>query len=421
MGDCMKNKKYRWLHLSDIHIANDASQQSMQKKMLLEIENAIGDNPVDSIIITGDFFYRGALEVDNSQLKAFLKALYKSCAEKGEWAEFVDEPSKMQRVFYCNGNHDFDRMVSDGSKHLKREKELKKLLSEFPNQLPNSMNSYELMTYKTFKAFDNKMFELLNNDEYVSSFPQEYKIFYLNKDTPHPVIFVGINTELYAGQVMTGEELKKRMKESFSAFNKYHESLEFSLASKEYDTFARSFNELIKGGSAKDDGKLCCISQNAINTIEKELKEISGENVPLVIFFGHRPLTSLTFEAQERFDNLADYSEPSVYLCGHSHRPQFSILPVSHIQNEIHNQFQISNGGAFADASNYNKCSFSIGTIEWAENDNPLLSVDIYIWTSVFGTYSDQIKGQNEVYRWIKINVINKKELCMQKKISLNV
>ncbi len=116
----------RWLHLSDIHLYDNINVPVSNNQFLYGtygkkkatratgldtggLQWYISRNPIQCIVITGDFFFKGnILEDDTVQnIKSFLRELYGICSRASNWG--WEQSMPMDRLFWCPGNHDLDR------------------------------------------------------------------------------------------------------------------------------------------------------------------------------------------------------------------------------------------------------------------------------------------------------------------------
>lgn len=382
----------RWLHLSDLHFASDPADSNMQSKLLEKLKEVTNNSPVDCIVVTGDFFDKGICDV---KVKKFLEDLYQYCSEKGHWD--WNKGSPMDRLFVCPGNHDLERNVGSYNKteYLYRPEIIKELVKKdqtkdafLDRSNDDTKDQYSLLTRQAFLQYEKEILGLLPSDKL-----DEYKyecIVYSLPDiiTPNPVIFIGINTELYAGQIRAAKAVFEDIVAAHKEVFKHEAGLDFEAAKEAYERYMQLLGQLCIDNFADDDKRLCFISKEAQECVKQKIPK--GKD-PIVILFGHHSLNALTDSARIAEANFAkNYcSYSKLYLCGHSHKLGREIIGTSLIGDTPYEQYQTCVGGVFADSSGYNDFSFSIGTIQWSAGI-PLSSETLYLWTKnrIDGSYS---------------------------------
>ena len=264
------NNIYRWLHISDLHCYLDPNQTQMKAAFISKVSALLQDKPINSIIITGDFFNKGTFAF--GPLKQFLEDVYYVCSERCGWR--WERGTKMTRCFFCPGNHDLNRNVSWHKKNVdfssdtlpqifSRNVVLTDTVKNHPDQFPNSsLLKYKVLTEESFWQFYNAMERLCGYPDPDSKHKNECNVFLANDDTIDPIFFVGLNTELYAGQIRSSDEILKDISAAYSAYSDSHNRLDFDTATREYSRYTNFMREL-GNNIAKDDGKLCFISSNA--------------------------------------------------------------------------------------------------------------------------------------------------------------
>lgn len=391
--------QFRWLHLSDVHYISNSNQSNLNNELLQKIKQVTESTPVDCIIITGDFFSQG---IPDASLKSFLSDLYNICSDTGKWNVTTENP--MERLFVCPGNHDLNRNAANRYEGYYRYRPdvLRELTASDPDEFiaPASKYQYDLMTKHAFWEY-NQLAEKLNRSIKQNKFKYECNIFQVNGScTLNPVVFVGINTELYAGQVRPTVEIKHDAAAKFSEFLTLQKEYDFQQAIEAYKQYCSFYQELIDGNVARDEKKLCFISASAQQYTSDIIKNINPP--PIVIIFGHRSIESFTEEAQRKealFANNCNRSQ--IYLCGHSHRPGYTEVKTIFEGTNPYTQYQICVGGSFVDSYGYNTCSFSIGTITWKNEEKPELTGTLYIWKELFD--SNNVDGVTvKPFHWVK-------------------
>lgn len=363
-----KNTVFRWLHLSDLHLVATSSDRFDRVKILWGTKGPRGEakcmdegglswyianNPVDCIVITGDFFLRGDFSEENkSELMDFLKDLYEICSDKGDWGWQRGE--SMDRIFWCPGNHDLNRdaaVLRDGKVEFRKGK--------IENCSDGGMFSpgdhRDLLTSVTFKDVFAFWKEMAPDSEYMISMdgvsPYEVQLFRMDKDDLS-LYFLSLNTALAAGQTSaSGSDADDEAMGYFDQFWKAHHLHNSGEALQAY----KNYHECLQsrdGVNANDEGKLCFVSKRADEAIQNYFKtKTSG----IVIMFGHHPISMLSKEAQSRFNTLQLLIASRLYLHGHTHVVQAKKESLQHI----------GVGGLFQDPDDsYNQLSFSVGEIK---------------------------------------------------------
>lgn len=410
-------ERFRWLHLSDIHCMYGNAQTNLQRELLEAIKKIL---PVDCIVITGDFFQHGKCSYE--ELREFLNLLYETCSISGKWDWQRGTP--MTRLFFCPGNHDLNRgaiLRFQGREQNAEEYTRKEVLKEQANiatgqitgapkgRRQNGSTSYRLLTNESFWQFNHTVMDLVGLPDLENQYKSECNVFTGSVETPDPVLFVGLNTELYAGQFRANDDIISDISTQWSEFKKAHLARDYTCAVKKYEKYAFHQNELV-GEIACDDGNLCFISNEAQKYAKERIEDITQGRSPIVILFGHHPLNSLALEAQENLALFAKTNccESKVYLCGHSHKPGCKQVEIRFTDGNPYTLTQICVGGSFADVTGYNSCSFMVGTIFWNHDCGQVkLSEDLFLWVKRFDSkiiedYQDNIR--NRPYAWAQIS-----------------
>lgn len=373
----------RWLHLSDIHYMVDPNATNIKRNLLEEIERYFENDSkdlVDDVIITGDFLQCGEYNcADGQNCIKFINEICARCLKKiyrEEWK---------QHVFFCPGNHDLNRNVSYNSEAEKkvyvRDEVLKKSVERSSARI-NVTNDewYGLLTRGSFWLFDKTVGKELLGDEYETY--GEYRSFtghVEGENSGDNVVFVGLNTALYAGQMRDKSVIEKDVKEKQEKLKEIQDKVLYKgqcntdeNSVEIYREYLRVQNELING-AADDREKLCFLSSKK----ERELTEsISNMNQPIVVLFGHHPLGWLTDNARKSLASWAKHSGfgAKLYLCGHKHKPKLQNFSVDFEADASYQLIELGIGGGFADESEWNVLSFSINTIKFCENGDVTLN-----------------------------------------------
>lgn len=382
----LERATFRWLHLSDLHFISTPPSQNMQLKLFEKLKKVITlSSPVDCIVITGDFFDKG---IYDENMIVFLTDLYQHCNECGNWSWKKGTP--MKRLFVCPGNHDLERNVvcyktdkSDYS-YQYRPKVIKTLVEQDSTKdifldRDKEKTLYSLMTESTFFQYEKIILGLLPPDR-SNGYKHECKVYRLPADiTPNPIVFIGINTELYAGQVRESKKILDDIASTRKKILDYESSQNFEEAKRSYERYVQLSYEIRDGNYADDDKKLCFISKKAQEYVKNQIRRITD---PIVIMFGHHSLDALTDGARIAEANFAKNFcfQSKIYLCGHSHKLGNRTIETNLVNDAPYKQHQTCVGGAFADSSGYNDFSFSVGEINWY-NSGPVAKETLYLWT----------------------------------------
>lgn len=321
------NPYCRWLHLSDLHLLNKA-EDSVGREVILygskgeslsgEAKNIdegglkwyVTQYPVDCIIITGDFFFRGNFdEKTRKGLKLFLQELYRICSDAAEWG--WNETNGMDRLFWCPGNHDLDRSAVLLEKNIliRRDEAIGRVNEEgyfFPG------NSRSLLTTQSFSTVYEFMRELRGEtaDENVYE-AQLYQVPKLNKP---PVYFLAINTALSAGQLVQ-DEVDDKVEKAYETFFKCHNLHDSAGALRAYEDYHKHL-QIKKRKVIDDEGKICFVSEECVNALKSELAT-KGKYIAILI--GHHPYGFFEKKAQLQFKKFTQSSGIKLYLHGHTH------------------------------------------------------------------------------------------------------
>ena len=232
-GSNLPKFTFRWLHISDIHHMVSADQKNMQQIFLQKLKDIFRkkENRIDCIVITGDFFQQGKCE--NDKLRTFLKVLYETCKEGNNWAESWESGNMFHRIFFCPGNHDLNRNASLNSEESEKWKTRTNVLNAQAEQSPDKMqhsdtDAYKILTEQSFWLFDRIISSTIGYPDPDSLYKYEYNIFSGSRNHINPVIFVGLNTALYAGQTRDRNTIKSELAERRRAFEDADRELRYS-------------------------------------------------------------------------------------------------------------------------------------------------------------------------------------------------
>ena len=378
---------FRWLHLSDIHYMVDPDTGRTQDIILDKLRECCSVTYVNCIVITGDFFQQGQYQSNGSNDRhnciAFLKDVCSICLPpvlRDNWKDYI---------IFCPGNHDIDRGATLTSETIKsiltRKKVLKNAASTSQHRmLETGSEQYRLLTNNTFWLYQKAICGEIQSD---SIGDYEYRIFEKTSDDNQRIVFVSINTALYAGQTREINEIKKDLFECRKylqeADNQNYPDSNYTKPEEEYKNYLRLHRELING-EANDKGKLCFISIDSEDALKDVLDTIRNRNAlsPVYIFLGHHPLSWLSEEAKKEFAKLAEQYSPEtiIYLCGHEHRPAVHTTRVEYNGTDSINVLELEVGGDFADPAHWNVPSFSIDEIKFEDDGAAHLAGKIFWW-----------------------------------------
>lgn len=434
---------FRWLHLSDIHYMLEPDSVHIRNRIKKKLNQYVINNPepfMNCVVITGDFLQQGKYlytdEPERYDCLTFIHeicniCLYPSLREK--WEEYV---------VFCPGNHDINRLASQ--KRLKqkdvvcRETVLKRAIKNSPDRMidqkVNTENSdYNLLTNETFWLYDELFCEPYKKGAFKGNY--EYRIFCsspirdpsartsdtLKKDLNRRIIFIALNTALYAGQQRDKEEIRHDLADAEKVIerNKMNNHPDYSQSRKDYAHYLSVHQELICG-EARDEGKLCFISRTSENEIKESLKTLcDGSAIPYFILIGHHPLSWMTLDAQKHFANFADSLDqtPVVYLCGHEHKPKVHRPEVNRVQAETFKPVEIEVGGDFADDTEWNTPSFAIDTLCFEDDNSAYLKGEVFCWCKYLEKNCIEFATENSFsYGWQKVDFGQRKEILLKTK-----
>lgn len=424
------SSSFRWLHLSDIHYMIDPDSVHIRDRIQSKLSKYCTGghaNFVNCVVVTGDFFNQGQYISDSTSGKhdclGFLKKICDICLHP----QLRDDWKK--HIIFCPGNHDIDRQATQQSTKYKRVICRKNCLEDAITLSPDRMiqegkKGYTLLTKETFWLYN----ELLQKEfkQGIVKGNYEYSVFSecplenSGHKSPYRVIFIGLNTSLYAGQLRNKEDIKIDLSNIQKALdqNKHSNHPNYKQSEKDYRKYLALHRELIQG-EVNDEGKLCFISKKSEDQIRDFLKEhCDGAFTPLFIFLGHHPLSWFTEDARKHFANFADslYQTKTVYLCGHEHNPKVHCPEINRIQAPPFKPVEIEVGGDFADKTTWNTPSFSIDTICFEEDNTAYLKGDIFCWCRYLRDECIDFAVENPYsYGWQVIQFGGNKEIILKR------
>lgn len=395
-----------WLHISDLHLLaqqfaengmdfflyGDAGKSGAGKGLNAGgLKWYISQYSVDAIVITGDFVLRGDFSDSNlKKLKDFLGDLYKICSDAGKWN--WEENTKMERLFWCPGNHDLNReafITLSGSRVYRKD-----VIDSAQNggSFAPKGEQKQLLTKESFSQIYQMMQELAGEPLASSKDGKfEAQVFQIpGKRTP-PVFFVAINTALLAGQVAQEENIEKKISRAYKQFASYHHAQNNDIALDKYKEYHKLLK--IKRGEMIDDKeKLCFISEARREEIEQEINGPLGHGSSIVILAGHHPYDFLSKEAKSAFFEFARQNFIRLYIHGHTHLLQSKERKIDMVKKPF---LSIGVGGANLNpGDDYNQLSFSRGTITKSASNQYELSVMQLLFLS--SKYGDR--------RWVRLD-----------------
>lgn len=377
----------RWLHLSDIHYMFDPNSERIRqciKKKLSEYCNTGAGNYVNCIVVTGDFFHQGKANSLNAQgCIRFLQEICYICL----YESLRDEWKK--HIVFCPGNHDVDRLAIRHDLERKETTYRKDVLENVVLSSPNCMidlseKDYAILTEESFWLFNELVCKELGGASLKGNY--EYRVFSESplKDGEHQVIFIGLNTALYAGQLQKQSEIAESLYRAGKNIrdNVQRNHPDYTQSERNYKEYL-AFHRALTHGKVDDKGKLCFISKKSQDELKKIIENTRKSNATsFYVFFGHHPISWLSLDAQKNFANFASSLTQSnnIYFCGHEHIPTVHYAEVEFIQSVPFKAVEIEVGGDFADISSWNIPSFSIDTMRFDKNNTAYLSGDIFCW-----------------------------------------
>ena len=265
----------RWLHISDLHI-DESYTNGGQSRMFLQsflhgdssepdftegedlhnggLEFQVKQHPVDCIVFTGDLFNQG--NWGQGQKKAainFLAEIYKICSQQGNWG--WHEGERMERLFYCPGNHDVLRSAYTtlNESVIIHRKEIIRSSVDGDGYFDADEDNYQVLTDKSFGLFEASMQEC---GEYWSGdnneFRYEFKVFsperVIPNNPPHSLdpkwsSVVGLNTALLAGQECSSDSADKELEDSWNLFWQMHSQMNIENALKAYGCYFSAYKK----------------------------------------------------------------------------------------------------------------------------------------------------------------------------------
>ena len=384
----------RWLHISDLHLLTQPNADNGRSYFLYGSKGRGGtntksfkegglrfyiqQNPVDVIVITGDFAFRGDFTTQNLKcLKEFLEDLYQICSDAGGWG--WDNGMAMERLFWCPGNHDLNREAYEKRKSGQTvyRKDFIRDLHQAGEFKPGGPDK-SLLTQGTFSEIYQIMDELIRQRSAFESHDDQNKfdkfeaqVFRVPKKKTPPVYFVAINTALLAGQVATEEKIEEKISQAYRDFEMQHHNQNNETALAAYQEYHRLLN--IRRGEVIDDKKkLCFISEERCGSIETELDKARG----IVVLAGHHPFDFFSTDGKSKFIGFAHKNGAKLYIHGHTHVLQNEEVCGAKYNLTDYSIYCVGVGGANLNPDDdYNQLSFSIGTITQGMDASPTISI----------------------------------------------
>lgn len=398
----------RWLHFSDLHISGEDSKRTwldiifgknksgeldpnalsgLDHATLLReygIRGVVLLNPIDAILITGDFVNRGNFSNENRALvKDVIQSLYSACFP----TEVSDGKTYLNRLFFCSGNHEIirDASFTDAITGvvIKRSEHLNK-----PENVKNGYFSVEdsvkhIFTIETFSPFINliKDLPISINDEDI-----EGHVFTIKTDSSAPnVHFVAMNTALLAGQLKTYDE------EKLNQYKKGWEEAHSKNKANAKELYVKYCEEIDarEKRAVYDDGKMVLPSRTFFDRITREVKDED-----IIILAGHHGFDFLCSDAKSALDTFASQHGIFTYLCGHSHVPTQITRDTGKLLSSTLTQF-VAGSTFFNEKDFYSQLSFYIGSISKEENNNFFLKQEMFCYSRyIRGWYLETMPKQ---------------------------
>lgn len=355
----MGKELLRWLHISDVHYMGGPSQEYIHDLIndaITEFSEKRGK--VDCVIISGDFFQQGE---NNSNLENWIQQICKIClkrdAPEDDWKEFWKT-----RVLFCPGNHDLNR----DAYRLTKKKLLHRrdLLQPEEGRIayPSKSGKYKLLIEDSFALFDEVITKrLAENDD--AKFG-EYRMFEVPDSNGGSVLFVGLNTALFAGQIADKKTLEKNLAEARENFENADSCKDgYQSAEKAYKEYLNRYREFAER-LPNDEGKLGFISKGSVDAITDK---INNGHYSAVVVFGHHPISDFSEKGKGCFWKAVSKKwGAKLYLCGHEHQPKVLKEKIT-IKNggntDDHFVNEIKVGGNFSDWTPWNVPSFALCTL----------------------------------------------------------
>ena len=392
---------FRWLHLSDLHFAVAAEDDAFRQAFLYgsygparqnEATNIdegglawqISQEPVNCIVLTGDVFHKGHwTDDDRNKIERFLSELYSVCSEastnedKWNWVA----GGEMDRLYFCPGNHDLkrDASLSNDGIVVSRRDVLSNIadISLATGRLETEMYG-PLLLENTFSAFFKSLEKIAKSKPIPAESYDAYAFTpKFVKEGYNPFLFLAFNTATLAGQTYNKDSLEKALAISYQSFQEAHNIHNTLEALKEYTKYHELVLKL-QGELVNDEKRLSFISENTERSIQDRLNTLPSK--PIIVMFGHHPIQFLSDTAISRFKTFARSNASYIYLCGHTHIPRGEIIkPIDNLFPSGPAIYQICTGGLFIDKSEYNQCSFSIGSIiQESDKETATFKAEIY-------------------------------------------
>lgn len=369
-----------WAHFSDLHTLFNPEQEDLKNFLLYGKQNFYNDttsdeqlldsrgvrgflakHPVDQIIITGDLFDKGMWDAETvNSVETFICALYDSSNEGWENRGI----GKKTGLLLCAGNHDLTRdyVEVDKGTPVSRRNAIQRLSKSDSGSI-SSANSADLLVLNgAFKPFCEAAKRILSKVEGDTNCINK-NICISFVENINDIAFIGINSALSAGQPRDNANDRERLSTTFNNFLNAHSRFELQKAQNSYKSYVDLASMMING--APDDEKHLLLPP------ETELTSIGRATWNSAIAYMHHPIEFFNDRARSRLGQFLRDNHVRIVLCGHTHRPSInSTLPVQStaLNHDPYKVIESRVGGCFADASDYNLISFSIGKMSSSIN-----------------------------------------------------
>lgn len=321
------------LHISDLHLKKESTSESSYREMLKEeISRNRRISDADCLIVSGDLFNRGCLDID----------LLDECKDF-----FCGLPG-CKITIVVPGNHDADRTASRTEAYnmhlLRRNIVLEKGNFAFnKGEFTLTDNEKEILYTKSFDAFMSfskamgfKSFVTPIACDEVSEYPYEVQV-YDHKVDGVIVRFVLLNTALIAGQSIRGDDYQEKKKQLEEEHREALQKGDSISAAKKRLEIAELVNQFEKDGETIIDEQLeeevkhnnntaemlrygrLSLSKDGTSALIRIAKETRKDGIPITIFVGHHGYQYLSYEMQKVLKQAMEACGSGVYLCGHAH------------------------------------------------------------------------------------------------------
>lgn len=360
---------FRVLHISDVHFAEESTSRWVERERIL---HRIREKKLtaDCLVISGDLFHRGSLTGQEAiRCKDYIQTLQRD----------LGNPT----LLIVPGNHDLDRLarveIENQYNLFLNRRDIVYRASEKgirpDGEYPiANKNAEKTVLYKnSFDAFRRFLRELGSGsfcNPNVELIPQNYEIQEITLPFPdsqnYGIRFVMLNTALFAGQSIQGNDFRQR-------YQKLAEAHRTALNDGDPIKAAKIALEMAqKQKNIEDHGEIIVDEESPGRlSLSKEGNDYLSREVPVrdtknchavfTIFVGHHGCTYLSNQTVSALHTAMKKCKSGIYLCGHAHLARYSRSFIQGV-SEPKDLHQIQAGVMFKDSDDYAQYGFNFVT-----------------------------------------------------------